>query len=292
MFKKYNFCFIFILSTKQYKLQCFREARDDLGRLLVDIIYGECYRLLGDYERRMDLIDLETALYQNSCKAFAVGLHAVCHRPRLVTDDRPPPKCDFPECLVAVEVPPQLSQQYMAIMALWLRWDPFTDRMAEFDVSGSPELDTKDLWQYSQNVWSDRERISRELDDQKRLAEKRRWEASMKQKLKAFADVEPVHYPEDLKTYVDGLAEGADYDPESQDQPVEVEHRDPDETEGRDAATVIPTESASAELARTPSQELQKRQLEQMEKISESLKYSEKPNELNPRRLGPESAPF
>jgi len=37
-------------------------------------------------------------------------------------------------------------------------------------------------------------------------------------------------------------------------------------------------------VGKTPSQEMEKRQLEQMEDISNSLKYSEKPNELNPRR--------
>lgn len=278
----------------QHKIQCFQEARDNLGRLLVEIVYGECYHLLSDYERRMDPMDLETVAYQNSCEAFAVGLHAVCHRPRLRTDDRPPPKCDFPECLVTVEVPPQLSQQHMAVMALWLRWDPFTDRMAEFDVSKSPESDTRDLWQYSVDMWEERNLIMRELNAEKGRIEKEWWMAKMEEKLKMFSNIDRSEYPEDLRAYVDELEsnETAPYilDERTSEQKQELEEVQDDkvdsnhESQNQKPTEVKPAKSMRTAFDKNPSQEIEKRQLEQMEIISNSLKYPEKPNELNPRR--------
>jgi len=277
-----------LLVLGQFKLQCFREARDNLGRLLVDIVYGVCYHLISDYDRRMDPVDLETVAYKNSCEAFAVGLHVVCHRPRLLTDDRPPPKCDFPECLVMVDVPPQLSQQYMAVMALWLRWDPFTDRMAEFDVSKSLEMDTRDLWQYSEDIWKQQTQITELLNEEKERTDRQLWMEKMEEKLKAFAEVDRNSYPEDLKTYLDELEKNDTYirvrnddiEKKSEDQPNEQGMKD----EPSKPVEPETTKSIQVDVTKTPSQEIEKRQLEQMEDISNSLKYSEKPNELNPRR--------
>ncbi|KAE9523387.1 hypothetical protein AGLY_015939 [Aphis glycines] len=285
------------LDFNQFKLQCFREARDNLGRLLVEIVYGICYYLLSDYDRRMDPIDLETVAYKNSCEAFAVGLHVVCHRPRLMTDDRPPPKCDFPECLVMVDVPPQLSQQYMAVMALWLRWDPFTDRMDEFDVSKSFEMDPRDLWQYSEDVWKEQNEIMQLINEEKERSNKRLWMEKMEEKLKAFAEVDRNSYPEDLIIYLDEL--------EKNDPPTRVrskineikkdkeekepeDHRDETEVNDKSSNLIEPEISNSihnkVDIGKTLSQEMEKRRLEQIEDFSNSLKYSEKPNELNPRR--------
>lgn len=277
-----------LLILDQFKLQCFREARDNLGRLLVDIVYGICYHLISDYDRRMDPIDLETVAYKNSCEAFAVGLHVVCHRPRLLTDDRPPPKCDFPECLVMVDVPPQLSQQYMAVMALWLRWDPFTDRMAEFDVSKSLEMDTRDLWQYSEDIWKQKTQITQQLNEEKESADRQLWMEKMEVKLKEFAEVDRRSYPEDLKTYLEELeknypsirSKNDNVEKESKDQTNEQEIKD----ESSKPVEPETKKSIQVDVTKTPSQEIEKRQLEQMEDISNLLKYSEKPNELNPRR--------
>jgi len=234
----------------------------------------------------MEPVDLETVAYKNSCEAFAVGLHVVCHRPRLLTDDRPPPKCDFPECLVMVDIPPQLSQQYMAVMALWLRWDPFTDRMAEFDVSKSLEMDKRDLWQYSEDTWKQQTQITQLLDEEKGRSERQLWMEKMEEKLKAFAEVDRNSYPEDLQTYLDELEKNdpsirsTNYDIEKEDQRKKVETND----EPSKPVEPETTKSVQVDVMKTPSQEMEKRQLEQMEDISNSLKYSEKPNELNPRR--------
>lgn len=233
----------------------------------MEIVYGACYHLLSDYERRMDPVDLETAAYGNSCEAFAVGLHAVRHRPRLKTDNRPPPKCDFPECLVAVEVPPQLSQHYMAVMALWLRWDPFTDRMATFDV---PPPDTRDLWQYSADAWDERRQIRRALDERRTRADQQLWAARMEEKLRAFEAVDRSQYPDDLKAYVDELEARATREGEEEsEEPMPSEKI----AEGR-----------AESFEKTPSEEMEKRRLGRMEAVSDSLKYPEKLNELNPRR--------
>lgn len=268
-----------MLFVDQFKLQCFREARDNLGRLLVEIVYGVCYHLLSDYDRRMDPIDLETVAYQNSCEAFAVGLHVVCHRPRLQTDDRPPPKCDFPECLVMVDVPPQLSQQYMAVMALWLRWDPFTDRMAEFDVSKSLELDTRDLWQYSEDTWKERNQIIQQLNKDEERSKKNIWMLKMEEKLKAFMEVDRNNYPEDLKTYMDELDKILENEQEDHQSKVEIKNEPPKVVEPETTKSIHVDNTT-----KTPTQEIEQRQLKQMEDISNSLKYLEKPNELNPRR--------
>ncbi|VVC34711.1 Casc1 domain [Cinara cedri] len=252
--------------SDQFKLQSFREARDNLGRLLVNIIYGVCYDLLSDYDHRMKPVDLKTVKYNNSCEAFAVGLHVVCHRPRLKTDNTPPPICDFPECLVVVEVPPQLSQNYIAIMALWLRWDPFTDRMIEFDVSKLPVLDTRDLWKYWEDVWEERNKILMELNKEKERAEKEQWFAEMENKLKIFAAVDRNNYPEDLKAYIE-------------------------EIEANKAGDIIDTSditlsdySDETEEEESSSQTLEKKQLEQTDIFSNERQNPEKPNELNPRR--------
>lgn len=239
-----------VLYADQFKLRCFREARDELGRLLTEIVHGACHHLLSDCERRMDPVDLETVAYGNACEAFAVGLRAVCRRPRLATDDRPPPKCDFPECLVAVEVPPQLSQRHMAVMALWLRWDPFTDRMAAFDV---PAPDARDLWRYSADEWNERLRVGRTLEE----------------KLVAFGAADRSRYPDDLKAYADGPQEARDNGGE-------------DAPEGSERG-------AAESLEKTPSEETEnRRRLERAP--ADSLKYPEKPNELNPRRYAPTPA--
>jgi len=246
----------------------------------------------------MDPIDLETVAYKNSCEAFAVGLHVVCHRPRLITDDRPPPKCDFPECLVMVDVPPQLSQQYMAVMALWLRWDPFTDRMAEFDVSKSFEMDPRDLWQYSEDVWKEQKQIMQLINKEKERSNKRLWMEKMEEKLKAFAEVDRNSYPEDLITYLDELEKN---DPptrvrsttneikkEDREEKEPEDHQDETEVNDESAKLVEPEITKSihnkVDIEKTLSQEMEKRRLEQIEDFSNSLKYSEKPNELNPRR--------
>ncbi|XP_026814345.1 axonemal 84 kDa protein-like [Rhopalosiphum maidis] len=283
------------LDFNQFKLQCFREARDNLGRLLVEIVYGICYYLLSDYDRRMDPIDLETVAYKNSCEAFAVGLYVVCHRPRLLTDDRPPPKCDFPECLVMVDVPPQLSQQYMAVMALWLRWDPFTDRMAEFDVSKSFEMDTRDLWQYLEDAWKEQNQITQLLNEEKERSDKQLWMKKMEEKLKAFAEVDRNSYPEDLITYLDELEKiDSSTRVRSTTNDIDKEEKEPedlrDEVDVKDeppkTVEIETTKSINnkADIGKTLSQEIEKRQMEQIEDISNSLKYPEKPNELNPRR--------
>lgn len=239
----------------------------------------------------MNPIDLETVSYQNSCEAFAVGLHGVCHRPRLITDDRPPPKCDFPECLVMVDVPPQLSQQFIAIMALWLRWDPFTDRMAEFDASKSLESDTRDLWQYSQDMWEERNQIILAIAEENERKEKEKWLAKMKKKLNSFRGVHPKYYPDDLKAYVDELKENEtdiNITNVPEDEAVQEKEELQDEVEIKDEPQipeeVNSTTTAPVELNLTPSLEIEKRQLEEMENIFNSLKYPEKPNELNPRR--------
>lgn len=258
----------------------------------MEIIYGECYHLLSDYERRMELVDLETVAYQNSCEAFAVGLHAVCHRPRLQTDDRPPPKCDFPECLVTVEVPPQLSQQHMAVMALWLRWDPFTDRMSEFDVSKSLESDTRDLWQYSVDIWEERNQIIRELNAEKERIEKEWWMTKMEEKLKMFSNIDRSEYPEDLRAYIDELENNEIVSNMTNERTVEqkleleevLDNKVDTNDESQKLTEVKPAKSVRTAFKKYPSQEMEKRQLEQMEIISNSLKYPEIPNELNPRR--------
>ncbi|XP_003241246.1 axonemal 84 kDa protein-like [Acyrthosiphon pisum] len=279
------------LDFSQFKLQCFREARDNLGRLLVEIVYGICYHLISDYDRRMDPVDLETVAYKNSCEAFAVGLHVVCHRPRLLTDDRPPPKCDFPECLVMVDVPPQLSQQYMAVMALWLRWDPFTDRMAEFDVSKSFEMDTRDLWQYSEDMWKQQAQIIQLLDEEKERSNRQLWMEQMEEKLKAFAEVDRSSYPADLITYLDELEKNDPHVRPTSDDIEKEEKKQEDQRNDVDIKDEPPkpvepetTKSIQVDVGKSPSQLIEMRQLEEMEDISNSLKYSEKPNELNPRR--------
>jgi len=239
----------------------------------------------------MNPVDLETVAYKNSCEAFSVGLHVVCHRPRLLTDDRPPPKCDFPECLVMVDVPPQLSQQYMAVMALWLRWDPFTDRMADFDVSKSFEMDTRDLWEYSEDMWKQETQLIKLLDEEKERSNRQSWMKKMEEKLKAFADMDRNSYPEDLITYLDELEQNEAYvpstinhtekkekQPEDQRNEVKIKDEPPKQVEPET------TKSIQVDLEKTPSQEIEKRQLEQKEDNSNSLKYPEKPNELNPRR--------
>jgi len=240
----------------------------------------------------MDPVDLETVAYKNSCEAFAVGLHVVCHRPRLITDDRPPPKCDFPECLVMVDVPPQLSQQYMAVMALWLRWDPFTDRMAEFDVSKSLEMDTRDLWQYSEDMWKQQAQILQLQDEEKDRSNRQLWMEKMEEKLKAFAEVDRSSYPEDLITYLDELEKNDPYVRPTSDDDIDKEEIQPEDQRNGIEIKVEPpkpvepetTKSIQVDVGQSPSQVMEKRQLEQMEDISNSLKYSEKPNELNPRR--------
>jgi hypothetical protein len=240
----------------------------------------------------MDPIDLETVAYQNSCEAFAVGLHAVCHRPRLQTDDRPPPKCDFPECLVMVDVPPQLSQQHMAIMALWLRWDPFIDRMAEFDASKSLESDIRSLWQYLEDMWEERNQILQKFNEEKEQVKKELWIIKMEEKLKLFSAVDPSNYPDDLKAYIDELREneteiirenGPEYKAvqEMEERQDEVEIKDEPQISEEVKAT---KSTIHIDFKKSPSQEMEKKQLEEMEKISISLKYQEKPNELNPRR--------
>lgn len=232
--------------TDPFKLQCFREARDDLGRLLTDTVLGACYYLLSDYERRMDAADPETAAYGHACDAFAVGLRAACHRPRLRTDDRPAPRCDFAECLVAVDVPPQLSRHHMAVMALWLRWDPFADRAAEFGAVAMAE-DDRDLWQYAADSWHRRQQERRKRNADRDREARRQWAAQMEEKLVAFAAVDPTRYPDDLRAYVDsGRSDG--------------EKPEPDETAESPGR---PTDAAI---------------------VSDSMKYPEKPNELNPRR--------
>jgi len=176
-----------------------------------------------------------------------------------------------------VEVPPQLSQRYMAIMALWMRWDPFTDRMSGFDVSGSPELDGRDLWQYSADEQRERDRISRVLGERKERAEKQWWMAKMEEKLKAFATVDRSLYPDDLKAYVEEL----DRDAVDQREPNGVGARD---EQPRERAEIERAETVRAEFEETASQEMEARRLERAEEISNALKYPEKPNELNPRR--------
>lgn len=254
-------------------------------------MYGACYHLLSDYERRMDPVDLETVTYQNSCEAFAVGMHVVCHRPRLLTDDRPPPKCDFPECLVSVDVPPQLSQEYMAIMALWLRWDPYTDRMSVFDVSKSPDLDTRDLYEYSVDMWNERNQIIREINEDKERIEREWWVAKMEEKLKLFAEIDQSQYPDDLKAYMDEQEGNStssyineylneeELEPEEYQDGIYVSKVKP-----QSQVELVPTKSTHNEFKRTPSEEILKRELKNMEEISNSLKYPETPNELNPRK--------
>jgi hypothetical protein len=232
----------------------------------------------------MDPIDLETVAYQKSCEAFSVGLHVVCHRPRLRTDNRSPPKCNFPECLVMVDVPPQLSQQYMAIMVLWLRWDPFRDRIVKFDVSNSLESDIRDLWQYSEDMWEERNQILKTLNEKKEQMKKKSWNINMEEKLKLFTAVDPSNYPDDLKAYIDELRENEteiiienilEYEAvqEMDERQDEVEIKDepqiPEEVKATKSTTHI-------DFEKSPSQEMEKNPI--------LLKYPEKPNELNPRR--------
>lgn len=177
-----------------------------------------------------------------------------------------------------VEVPPQLSQQHMAIMALWLRWDPFTDRMSEFDLSMSPELDNRDLWQYSTDTWHERGRIARQLNEDKEREEKDAWMVKMEAKLRVFAEVDRDNYPDDLKAYMDDLeAKLADETDDPEIRPERL-HRETMDIKTTKSSTV------DSDVKYTVSQEIERRQLEQMEIISNSLKYQEKPNELNPRR--------
>lgn len=200
---------------------------------------------MSDYERRMDAADPETAAYRQACDAFAVGLRAACHRPRLRTDDRPAPRCDFAECLVAVDVPPQLSRHHMAVMALWLRWDPFADRAAEFEAAAVAE-DGRDLWQYATDSWDQREQERRKRKADRDREVRRQWVVQMEEKLAAFAAVDPSRYPDELRAYVDGgRGEG--------------EKPEPNET---------------AESPQRPTDAV----------VTDSMKYPEKPNELNPRR--------
>lgn len=115
----------------------------------------------------------------------------------------------------------------------------------------------------------------------------------MEQKLKAFANVDRNHYPDDLKAYVDEL-EGNDAKGSSglSEYADEEEQEDPEEEPPRQDQFDYKSEpvegksmkSLRTEITKTPSQEMEKRQLEEMERISNSLKYPEKPNELNPRR--------
>lgn len=233
--------------TDPFKLQCFREARDDLGRLLADTVLGACYYLLSDYERRMDAADPETAAYGHACDAFAVGLRAACHRPRLRTDDRPAPRCDFAECLVAVDVPPQLSRHHMAVMALWLRWDPFADRAAQFEAATAAAEDDRDLWRYAADSWDERERERRKRDADRGREVRRQWVAQMEEKLATFAAVDPSRYPDELRAYVDG---------------------------GRSDGEKSETDETIESPAQRPTDAV----------VSDAMKYPEKPNELNPRR--------
>lgn len=260
---------------------------------MVENVYRACYHLLSDYDRRMDPVDLETVTYQNACEAFAVGMHVICHRPRLLTDDRPPPKCDFPECLVSVDVPPQLSQEHMAIMALWLRWDPYTDRMAVFDVSKSPELDNRDLFEYSVDVWNERKQIIREINEDKERMEKEWWIAKMEEKLKLFVEIDQSQYPDDLKAYMDeqegNVIPTQKRNESLNEEGLELEENQDDiyiskEEPQKQVEHVLAKSTRNEFKSRTPSQEILKRELEKIEEISNSLTYPETPNELNPRK--------
>jgi len=186
-----------------------------------------------------------------------------------------------------VEVPPQLSQQHMAVMALWLRWDPFADRMAEFDVSKSPELDARNLYQYSMDMWEERNQLLRAENDNKEW-----WTAKIEEKLKTYEAVNRSQYPEDLKAYVDGLEEnvvatnkiGEYIDEEKQEAEEEQQNENEIDDRHHKQENAKSLKSIHVELKKNLSTEIERRQLEQMEKISNSLKYIEKPNELNPRR--------
>ncbi|XP_050430496.1 dynein axonemal intermediate chain 7-like [Adelges cooleyi] len=290
------------LDFSKYQLQCFREARDNLGRLLVEIIYDTSYQLLSDYELRMNQIDLETVSYQQLCDAFAIGLYAVCYKPRLMTDNREAPKCDFPDSLVSVEVPAHLSQTYMAVMALWLRWDPYTDRMLAFDVSLSPDLDDRNLHQFMADKWDAREQLKKDIEKEKAKAEKQWWMAKMEEKLKVFADVDRSHYPDDLKTYLaekegkstkinvpytmsvdEIVGDEAEEESQAEEHEDREEHTNP-EPKAEPIKEIETKITSPIYIKRSLSEELEKIKFEQIEKVANSLKYLEKPNELNPRR--------
>ncbi|XP_050536332.1 dynein axonemal intermediate chain 7-like isoform X2 [Daktulosphaira vitifoliae] len=293
------------LNFNKFKLQCFREVRDNLGKLLLETVYSTCYQLLSDYERRMKPLDLETVGYQQLCDAFAVGLFAVCHKPRLLTDNRDPPKCDFPDCLVSVEIPAQLSQTYMSVMALWLRWDPFSDRMSEFDVSQLPDSDNRNLYQFLMDELNEKERLIEEINKEKTRAEHMLWLSKMAEKFKVFANVDHNYYPDDLKTYLEEiegkplisvLTESIIDDKEDGKEEESVINEEIDnESERIPHVTNTPLKenqiqkinvqlTSSIKLKKTLSAELERREIENKEKILKALKYTEKAYELNPRR--------
>jgi len=139
-------------------------------------------------------------------------------------------------------------------------------------------------------VLGERNQIIHTLNEEKERSNKHLWMQKMEEKLKAFAEVDRSSYPEDLITYFDELEK---VDPsirltsnivkeekKTKDRHSKIKKKD----EPSKSDKLETNKSILVDIQKTPSQEIEKRQLEQMEDISNSLKYTEKPNELNPRR--------
>ncbi|XP_028046208.1 axonemal 84 kDa protein [Monomorium pharaonis] len=165
-----------LISSPEYIVEC-KTIRQRFRDKLQEWIDMACYSLLRQIERDMIHEGIKTARYTKISDEISCCLWALIKLPiplKQVTEkDRKPIEVHFEEIELTVKMPIDIDCYCMAIRALWVKYDHYSDSATSYIIPKLPKkyesLYTMDFFTYCQNEYNAKLKIREEQVEGRRL---------------------------------------------------------------------------------------------------------------------------
>ncbi|XP_011865165.1 PREDICTED: axonemal 84 kDa protein-like [Vollenhovia emeryi] len=165
-----------LTSSPDYIIEC-KMIRQRFRDKLQDWINAACYSLLRQIERDMVRESIKTARYTNISDQISCCIWALIKLPialkQVIEKDRKPIEVQFEEIELTVKMPIDIDCYCMAIRALWVKYDHYSDSTTSYVMPKLPEeyesMYTIDFFTYCQNEYNMKLKIREEQVDGRRL---------------------------------------------------------------------------------------------------------------------------
>ncbi|XP_077263011.1 dynein axonemal intermediate chain 7 homolog [Temnothorax americanus] len=165
-----------LTSSPDYIIEC-KMIRQRFRDKLQEWIDAACYSLLRQIERDMVRESIKTARYTKISDQISCCIWALIKLPiplnQVTEKDRKPIEVHFEEIELTVKMPIDIDCYCMAIRALWVKYDHYSDSATSYVMPKLPEeyesMYSIDFFTYCQNEYNTKLKIREEQVDGRRL---------------------------------------------------------------------------------------------------------------------------
>ncbi|XP_018304499.1 axonemal 84 kDa protein [Mycetomoellerius zeteki] len=165
-----------LISSPDYRIEC-KMIRQRFREKLQEWINAACYSLLRQIDRDMVRESIKTARYTNISDQISCCIWVLIKLPvplqQVTEKDRKPIEVYFKEIELTVKMPLDIDCYCMAIRALWVKYDHYSDSSRSYIMPKLPEeyesMYTIDFLTYCQNEYTTKLKIREEQVEGRRL---------------------------------------------------------------------------------------------------------------------------